>query len=253
MALDPSTGILYTNTNGSAYEIRLIPQKTRVDLAALWTLKHTKDAVVAIVLLTLAAILLRWPIPRGLAVCAALLLTASLLYGTKLHHDATRSAKRKFLNSPDAAGEVSPQRKTPFQIFRRVLQDEQGRPCTLPPWGKTVAINLNTGSFVWERPLGTMIEGQQTGMVGFGAPIVTASGLLFTGNSQQPLLRALDAHTGQPLWTGDLPAPAEATPMSYAVDGRQFVVVAAGGHGGIGTKLSDTLIAFSLDGQSSAK
>lgn len=100
---------------------------------------------------------------------------------------------------------------------------------------------------LWQKPLGTLIVGEHTGTVGFGAPIVTAGGLLFTATSAEPLLRAIDKATGEEVWTGKLPVPAQSTPMTYTLHGRQFVVVDAGGHGGLGTPLGDSVIAFALN------
>jgi quinoprotein glucose dehydrogenase len=129
------------------------------------------------------------------------------------------------VNSPDAIGEISPNNGAPYSIYRRVLEDEHGRPCTPQAWGATVAIDLNSGEKVFEKPLGTLISGEHTGTVGFGAPIVTAGGLLFTAASSQPLLRAIDKATGEEVWTGELPVPAQSTPMTFTFKGRQYVIV----------------------------
>jgi quinoprotein glucose dehydrogenase len=131
-------------------------------------------------------------------------------------------------------------------IYRRVLEDRYGKPCTPTPWGATAALDLNTGKLLWRKPLGTLIAGEHTGTVNYGAPIVTAGGLLFTAASSQPLLRAIDKNTGEELWTGKIPVPAQSTPMTYMYLGRQYVVVDAGGHGGLGTTLGDSVIAFAL-------
>ena len=131
-----------------------------------------------------------------------------------------------------------------------MLQDNEGHPCTPQPWGATAALDLNAGKLVWQKPLGTLIAGEHTGTVGFGAPIVTAGGLLFTAASAEPLLRAIDKTTGEEVWevwAGKLPVPAQSTPMTYMLHGRQFVVVDAGGHGGLGTPLGDSVVAFALN------
>jgi quinoprotein glucose dehydrogenase len=126
------------------------------------------------------------------------------------------------------------------------LQDDEGHPCTPEPWGATTALNLNSGKKEWEKPLGTLIEGQHTGTVNFGAPLVTAGALIFTAGTSQPLLFAIDKATGDPVWQGELPVPAQSTPMTYEIHGRQFIVIAAGGHGGLGTPLGDSVVAFAL-------
>jgi quinoprotein glucose dehydrogenase len=82
--------------------------------------------------------------------------------------------------------------------------------------------------------------------VNLGGPIVTASGVAFTAASAEPFLRAFDSSTGQELWKGELPAPAQATPMTYAIQGKQYVVICAGGHGLMGTRLADAVVAFAL-------
>ena len=77
---------------------------------------------------------------------------------------------------------------------------------------------------------------------------MTAGGLLFTAASSEPFLRAIDKASGEEVWTGRLPVPAQSTPMTYTYAGRQYVVVSAGGHGGLGTPLGDSVIAFALPG-----
>lgn len=92
-----------------------------------------------------------------------------------------------------------------------------------------------------ETPLGSRLPGQNTGTINFGGPIVTASGLVFTGAAEDPFLRAFDAATGDLLWQHPLPVPAQSTPMTYTLHGRQFLVIAAGGHGDRATtKLGDS-------------
>ena len=108
------------------------------------------------------------------------------------------------------------------------------------------AINLNTGEKVWARPLGSAIPGQNTGITNFGGPIVTAAGLLFTAAAEDPYIRAFDAATGDEIWKHSLPVPAQSTPMTYTIEGRQYLVIAAGGHGDKATKLGDSLVAFAL-------
>jgi quinoprotein glucose dehydrogenase len=76
--------------------------------------------------------------------------------------------------------------------------------------------------------------------------VITAGGLIFTAGSSQPLLFAIDKSTGELVWQGQLPVPAQSTPMTYEMHGRQFVVVDAGGHGGLGTPLGDSVVAFAL-------
>jgi quinoprotein glucose dehydrogenase len=92
-----------------------------------------------------------------------------------------------------------------------------------------------------------VIQGEQTGVVTFGGPIVTASGLVITAATQDPWLRVFDSATGEKLEQLSLPAAATATPMSYTLDGRQYIVIAAGGHRDGFAPLGDSLIAFAVD------
>ncbi len=143
-------------------------------------------------------------------------------------------------------GEFSRQDKTPYFIFREAIMTPSGTPCTAPPWGTVSALNLNTGKKLWDVPLGTMIPARHTGSINLGGPIVTAGGLVFTGASTESYIRAFDSASGQELWKDELPVPAQATPMTYMVGGKQFVVICAGGHGQLGTKLGDSVVAFAL-------
>ncbi len=242
MSLDPTTGVLYANTNGSAYEIRLVkrPGLVAQTMRMLWVW------ITAAVLLLIAGVSLRRRLFPGItAMVAACVLIACGFYFQR--DDAFHFERRhNMANSPDSIGELSANSGAPYQTYRRVLQDDAGRPCTPQPWGSTGGVDLAAGKLLWRKPLGTLIAGEHTGTVNFGAPIVTAGGLLFTAASAEPLLRAIDKATGEEVWTGRLPVPAQSTPMTYMAGGRQFVVIAAGGHGGLGTPLGDSVVAFAL-------
>jgi quinoprotein glucose dehydrogenase len=161
------------------------------------------------------------------------------------------AAKRR---EPNA--EISPQKGAPFAMKRETLLSPIGMPCNRPPWGQLHAIDMRTGQVVWEVTLGTtrdMAPGSQlflrnTGTPNFGGPIATASGLVFIGAAMDNYLRAFDAQSGKELWRGRLPAGGQATPMTYVWKGRQYVVIAAGGHGKSGTKRGDEVVAFALPG-----
>jgi len=129
-------------------------------------------------------------------------------------------------------------------------RDSSGFPAVEPPWGTLSAIDLNTGEYRWRIPLGEFaaltVRGMAiTGTEQYGGPIVTRGGLIFIAATQDARLRALDKNSGRVLWEAMLPAPGYATPSTFAVGGKQFVVVAAGG-GKLGSKSTDAYVAFSL-------
>jgi quinoprotein glucose dehydrogenase len=112
---------------------------------------------------------------------------------------------------------------------------------------------MNQGTIKWQVPLGSMEyfggrhEAVPAGSIGFGGPIVTASGLVFIGNTFDSYIRAFDIQTGKELWKAQLPASGNATPMIYSVNGKQYLVIAAGGHPKITEEeLNDALVAFAL-------
>jgi quinoprotein glucose dehydrogenase len=149
-------------------------------------------------------------------------------------------------------GEFARQSGAPYAMVRDVLKAPSGLPCAPPPWGELVAVDLARGKIAWHVPLGSMSElfpqiAPNTGSLNLGGPIVTASGLIFIGGTFDKRFRALSSETGTELWTAELPAGAHAQPMTYQVMGKQFVVIAAGGHAKISeTGLGDSLIAFAL-------
>ena len=133
--------------------------------------------------------------------------------------------------------------------YNRFL-DPDGYPAIKPPWGTLNAIDLNTGDYLWRVPLGEYPELTArglapTGTENYGGPLVTAGGVLFIGASKDENFRAFDPRTGRELWRVKLPAGGYATPATYEVGGRQFIVIACGG-GKMGTKSGDAYVAFAL-------
>jgi quinoprotein glucose dehydrogenase len=143
-------------------------------------------------------------------------------------------------------GEIGPEFGTPYAAERTLLFSIFGVPCNPPPWGTIAAIDLDTGTIRWQVPLGSMAFGLIRGLPNLGGPIVTASGLVFIAAARDDKLRAFDVHTGRELWQASLPAGGQATPMTYVAGGRQFVVIAAGGHARMGTRFGDAVVAFTL-------
>jgi quinoprotein glucose dehydrogenase len=138
-----------------------------------------------------------------------------------------------------------------FTGYRKFL-DPEGYPAVLPPWGTLNAINLNTGQYAWKIPLGEYPElaakGQNhTGTENYGGPIVTAGGLVFIGATNfDKKFRAFDKATGELLWETTLPFSGNATPITYEVNGRQFVVIAAGGGKDPKSSSGGAYVAFAL-------
>jgi quinoprotein glucose dehydrogenase len=151
--------------------------------------------------------------------------------------------------------DFSRQTGTPYGMRRALLASPLDIPCTTPPWGLLTAIDMRNGTFIWQRSVGTIqdvapaiVPNFELGMPGMGGPIVTASGLIFMAATMDNYLRAFDLKDGKTLWEGRLPAGGQATPMTYYLDetGKQYVVIAAGGHGRMGTTNGDYVIAYAL-------
>jgi quinoprotein glucose dehydrogenase len=150
--------------------------------------------------------------------------------------------------------EVSPQAGTPYGMMREVLLSPLSLPCNPPPWGKLAALDLATGEIRWEVNLGTTRDLAPVplaigwGTPNMGGPITTSGGLVFIGAAMDDYLRAFDVETGEELWKGRLPGGGQATPMTYRVreNGKQYVVIAAGGSARMTTTLGDAVVAFAL-------
>ncbi len=150
-------------------------------------------------------------------------------------------------------GELGRQAGTPYGMLRRFLQSPSDLPCNPPPWGTLVAVDLEKGTIRWQVPLGSMqnFGGAHAaipdGSISLGGPIVTASGLVFIAGTTDPHLRAFEIESGEELWKAELPASGNATPMTYEVNGKQYVVIAAGGHQAIPEEAQgDAIVAFAL-------
>lgn len=151
---------------------------------------------------------------------------------------------------PDS--EFARQTGTPYGMRRELIKSPIGVPCTAPPWGTLSAMNLATGSIAWQVPLGTSRDLAPwpvwfiDGVPNMGGSIVTAGNVVFIAAASDNFLRAFDVETGAELWRGRLPAGGQATPMTYTQNGRQYIVISAGGHGGMGSTRGDYVVAFAL-------
>ncbi|MBD3275849.1 MAG: PQQ-binding-like beta-propeller repeat protein, partial [Candidatus Marinimicrobia bacterium] len=173
-----------------------------------------------------------------------------------LSSEAVNAITEYILTGKDITLELSEQPATPIDLdythdgYNKFL-DPDGYPAVEPPWGTLNALDVNSGEYLWQIPLGEYPDlaeqgNDSTGSENYGGPVVTAGGLVFIGATiYDSKFRAFDKATGNLLWETHLPAPATATPATYEVDGKQFVVTAAGG-GKWGAPSGGSYIAFTL-------
>lgn len=149
---------------------------------------------------------------------------------------------------------IAPQEGTPYVAVRGPYISPLKTPCVPPPWGRLVAIDLDSGDKLWDRTLGNLNSmapfGNRwdTGTPNSGGSLQTAGGLAFVGATMDKYFRAFDTDTGAELWRYELPFAAHAVPMTYRLGAspKQYVVIAAGGHGALGTEVGDAVMAFAL-------
>ncbi len=169
------------------------------------------------------------------------------------------------LDGSDLVG-ANAQEGTPYVVVRGGFLSPNNTPCTAPPWGVLTAIDLDSGDTLWERPLGNLEELSPLGLGRFlewgtpntGGTLQTATGLVFAAATLDGYIRAFDLSSGETLWQDKLPAPGQATPMTYRLErnGRQYLAIAAGGHGPLayaakgpeklGELLGDALVVYAL-------
>jgi quinoprotein glucose dehydrogenase len=247
-AIDPATGILYANTNREAFVGRLVPrhgwEQFERDYGH-YVVSRRLWVALFVFVFAIGCVQRRSANP-GWVPLLVLLVGAGVLAGDHLHERLAPHAPEKLW--VDHFGyELSQQRKSPYLIDRHPILDSHGMSCTPGPWGAITAVNLNTLGKVWEKPLGTKIPEEQTGIRNFGGPIVTGTGLVITAGAEDNWLRVFDSETGEELKKVALPFSAVSTPMTYMLDGRQYIVVAAGGHGDGTSPVGDSLMAFAVD------
>ena len=148
---------------------------------------------------------------------------------------------------------LNPNYGAPFAVFLNPFLSKIGLPCQAPPWGYVAGLDLVSGKVAWMHKNGTIRDQTpvplpfKMGVPSLGGPIMTAGGVAFMSSTLDNYVRAYDVTNGRQLWEARLPAGGQATPMSYqGADGRQYVVVVAGGHGTLGTTPGDDVIAYAL-------
>lgn len=168
--------------------------------------------------------------------------------------DLRKEGKNQFIAS-DSKEVISKTEKSPFVPYTMTgynkLRTPEGYPANQPPWGTLTAINLNTGETMWHNPLGEYPELTKkgipvTGTENYGGAVVTKGGLLFIATTSDGKLRAFNKRTGRLLWEASLPAAGFATPSTYEINGKQYLVIACGG-GKLDTPSGDSYVAFALE------
>ena len=166
------------------------------------------------------------------------------------------TAGSRSLNQGGGSKGLMPQVGLPMGAQKAPWLSAIGVPCIAPPWGYLSGVDLRSTEVIWQRPLGT---GYDTGPLGIasrvkldmgtpsdGGPLSTKGGVTFVGATLDYFMRGFDSETGKKLWEARLPAGAQGAPMTYMHEGKQYVVAVVGGHQRLGTKLGDSVIAWTL-------
>ena len=150
---------------------------------------------------------------------------------------------------------LQPMYGVPYGVEISAFLSPLGLPCKQPAWGYVAGVDLQSNQVVWKKRIGTIRDSLpklfqlpkvKIGVPGLGGVMSTAGNVMFVAGTQDNYLRAYNVGNGELLWEGRLPAGGQATPMTYAVDGKQYVLIMAGGHGSFGTKMGDSLVAYAL-------
>ena len=152
---------------------------------------------------------------------------------------------------------VQPMYGVPYGVEISAFLSPFGLPCKQPAWGYVAGVDLDTHQVAWKRRIGTIRDSMpgiplppfKMGVPMLGGVISTAGNVMFVGATQDDYIRAINVNNGDELWKGRLPAGGQATPMTYEINGKQYVVIMAGGHGSFGTKMGDSLVAYALPDQ----
>ncbi|HKW47059.1 MAG TPA: pyrroloquinoline quinone-dependent dehydrogenase [Gemmatimonadaceae bacterium] len=251
-AFDPTTGLLYVNANEMAWLLKLVPRSDKSLYAANCASCHGENRRGSAMAPSLADVFERRSrdqivqiIKEGTGRMPA--------FGSALEGRALNDIVSFLITGRDSSAAVGPD---PFGVPYRnayfdIFLDNEGYPAIAPPWGTLSAIDLNAGTIRWQIPFGEYpklaAQGiKNTGTDNYGGAIVTQNGLLFIGaTTYDNTFHAFDKRTGQLLWSAPLPAAGNATPSTYLVNGRQYIVIACGG-GKNGAPSGGTYVAFAL-------
>ena len=252
-AYDPQTGLLYVNSNEMAWLLKLVPRSDQSLYAATCASCHgdkRQGSAGGPSLLDVASRRSREQVIKIIKEGTGRMPA----FGAAMDGGAMNDITTYLMTGTDASiGKVN---DSPFFLkyrtaFFDIFTDHEGYPGVKTPWGTLNAINLNTGKFAWSIPFGEYpklaAKGiRNTGTDSYGGAIVTENGLLLiAATTYDNKIRAFDKRTGKLLWTGTLPAAGNATPSTYMVNGKQYVVIACGG-GKNGAPSGGTYVAFAL-------